>query len=147
VEPITSAQLKILVHLDCLERTDFDANLATHAHRDVDIEHRRIKLRFAYIIRLFVFALCDVDALRRTLLLANLAGDTSQARVCILTVVNQEWEIPIVFGQRVSLFRVLNRYQTIRFKIAADEISRRHRHAFEYACTEHCLREVKSLKR
>ena len=86
IESLALTQLKFLVHLDRLERTNLDANLAAHADRDIDVEHLRVKLRFAHVIGLSVVALNDVDALRRTFFLANLAGDAAQARVRIVVV-------------------------------------------------------------
>ena len=93
IESLALTQLEFLVHLDRLERTDLDANLAAHADRDVDVEHLRVKLRFAHVIGLLVVALDDVDALRRTFLLANLARHAAQSRLRIVAVVNQERKI------------------------------------------------------
>ena len=73
IESLALTQLEFLVHLDRLERTDLDANLAAHADRDVDVEYLWVKLRFAHVIGLSVLTLNDVNALRRTFLLANLA--------------------------------------------------------------------------
>jgi hypothetical protein len=47
-EAIRRAQFKLGVHLDRFERTDFDADLAAHADRDIDVEARRINLHLAY---------------------------------------------------------------------------------------------------
>jgi len=137
VKPVATTQFEILIHLDRLEWTDFDANLAAHAHRNVDIEHSWVKLRLTHIVRFFVITLGDVDALRRTFLLANLARHASQTGFGIVAVVNQEWKIPIIFRERVPLFRVLNGDQSFRYKIAADEVSRRNRHSLEYSRAEH----------
>src|SRR5437773_9815490 len=96
IEPLPLTQLEFLVHLDRLKWTDLNANLAAHADRNVDIEHLRVKLRFAHVIGLLVVALDDVDALRRTFLLANLACHTAQAGVRNVAVENEKREIPIV---------------------------------------------------
>ena len=88
MEPVAPAQFEILVHLDRFKRANFHANLATHANRDIDIEDFRIKLRFAHVIGLLVFAFNDIDALRWTFLLANLAGHTTQSRFRVLCVIN-----------------------------------------------------------
>ena len=69
---------KLRVHLDRLKRTHLDANLAAHAHRNIDVELSRINLRLPHVIRLLVLALLDVDTLRRALLLADLASHASQ---------------------------------------------------------------------
>src|SRR4029077_17377277 len=137
IESLALTQLKFLVHLDRLERTDLDANLAAHAHRDVDVEHLRVKLRFTHVIGLFVVALDDVNALRRTFLLANLASDAAQAGVRILAVINEKWKIPIVLRQRIPFFRILIRDQPLLVEITSDEVPRGHRHSLEYARADH----------
>src|SRR6266702_1338036 len=90
IEPLAFTQLEILVHLNRLEWTDLDANLAAHADRDVDVEDLRVKLRFAHVIGLFVVALNDVDALWRTFFLANLARHAAQPRVLIFAIVKEK---------------------------------------------------------
>src|SRR5882757_1007751 len=137
IEPLALTQLKFLVHLDRLEWTYLDADLAAHAHRDIDIEHLRIKLRFAHVIGLSVVALDDVNALGRTFFLANLAGDTAQARVGIVVVVNQDRKIPIIFRKRAALLRVLHRGQSFLLEITSDKVPRRDGHSLEYACANH----------
>src|SRR5437763_2047903 len=111
IEPLPLTQLEFLVHLDRLKWTDLNANLAAHANRDVDIEHLRIKLRFAHVIGLFVVTLDDVDALRRTFLLADFARHAAQSRMLIVPVVNQEGKIAIIFRKWTALLRVLHRNQ------------------------------------
>ena len=137
IEPLALTQLEFLVHLDRLERTDLDANLAAHADRDVDVEHLRIKLRFAHVIGLFVVALDDVDALRRTFFLANLAGDAAQPRVRIVAVVNQERKIPIIFRKRNALFRILHRGQPLLLEITSGKIPDRYRHSLQNSRADH----------
>src|SRR5438309_3779538 len=137
VEPLAFTQLEILVHLNGFEWTNLDANLAAHAHRDIDVEDLRVKLRFAHVIGLFIIALNDVDALRRTFLLANLAGDAAQARVGIVVVVNQERKIPIVFRKRTAFLRVLHRGQAFLLEITSDKVPCRDGHSLEYACANH----------
>jgi hypothetical protein len=51
---VRRAQLKLGIHLDRFKGTNLDANLATHADGNINVEARRIKLRFAQGIRLFV---------------------------------------------------------------------------------------------
>ncbi len=79
-EAIRGGQLKLVVHLDGLERTNFNADLAAHANRNIDVEPRGIKLLLAHKIRLLVLAFVDVDALGRALFLADLASHAAQCR-------------------------------------------------------------------
>src|SRR6516162_6776192 len=109
IESLALTQLEFLVHLDRFEWTDFDTNLAAHADRDVDVEHLWVKLRFAHVIGLFVVALDDVNALRRTFFLTNLARHAAQPRVRIVAVVDQERKIPVIFRKWTALLRVLHR--------------------------------------
>jgi|SRR5207249_3025954 len=88
VEPLALTQFEILVHLNRFERANFDTDLAAHANRDVDVEHLRIKLRLAHVIGLLVVTLNNIDALRRALLLADLAGDAAQTGFGIISVVD-----------------------------------------------------------
>ena len=88
VETAATTEFEILVHLDRFKRTDFDADLAAHAYRDIDIENLRIQLWFAHVVGLFVVAFRYVNALRRAFLLTNLAGDTSQPGLSVVSVVN-----------------------------------------------------------
>ena len=141
-----AAQLENLVHLDRFERANLDANLATHADRNVDVEDRRIKLRFAHVIGLLVLALDDVDALRRAFLLANLAGDAAQTGLRIVVVENQERKIAVVLWQRNPLLRILHGDQPILLEITPDEISRRDRHALEYSGAKHLFIEALNVK-
>src|SRR5256886_8290109 len=131
------AQFELGVHFDRLERADFDADLAAHANGDIDVENIRIELRFADVIRFLVLALLDVNALRRTFLLANLAGDTAQARVRVIAVENQERKIARRFLGGQTLFGVLDRDQAFLVNITADKITRRFRQTFNNAFAEH----------
>src|SRR5256885_17183847 len=137
IEPFAFTELEILVHLDRLKRTNLDTNLTTHANRDVDVEDSRIKLRFAEVIRFFVFALNNINALRRTFFLANLARDAAQSRVRIASVISQEREIPVIFRKRTPLLRILHRDQALFVEIAACEISQRDRHSLQYSRPNH----------
>src|SRR5215469_17394248 len=107
IESLALTQLEFLVHFDRLEWTDLDTNLAAHADRDVDIEHLRIKLRLAHVIGLFVLALDNVNALRRTFLLANFARHAAQPRMWIIAIVNEKRKIPIILRKRTALLRIL----------------------------------------
>src|SRR2546422_6024763 len=137
---IRVAQFEFVVHLDGLERTDLHAYLAAHADRNVDVEHRRIKLRFANVIRLLVLALGYVDALGRTFLLANLAGDTPQARMRVTAVEHEERKIARRFLGGKTPFGILDRRQPFFVNIAADEVLRRFRQTFDDAFAEHEIR-------
>src|SRR5439155_571746 len=137
VKAFALTQLKILVHLDCFKWTDLDANLAAHADRNIDVEHLRVKLRFAHVIGLFVVAFDDVDALGRTFLLANLARHAAQSRVRVVAVVKQERKIAIVLRKRIALFGILHRDQPLLVEITSDEISCGNRHALKYARANH----------
>src|ERR1043166_4700004 len=137
VESLAAAQFKNLVHLDGFERTDFDANLATHADGDIDVESRRIKLLLAHVIGLLVLALDDVDALRRTFLLANLARYAAQTGLRVVGVEHQERKVPVVLRQRVALLRILDGDQPILLEITPDEVSQSHGHSIQNAKTNH----------
>src|SRR6516162_365834 len=137
IESLALTQLEFLVHFDRLERTDFDTNLAAHTDRNVDIEHLRIKLRFTHVIGLFVLALDNVNALRRTFLLANFARHAAQPRVRIVAVVNQERKIPVIFRKGTALLRVLHGNQPFLLKITSDKVPRRDGHSLEYSCANH----------
>src|SRR5215510_7826098 len=129
IEPLAPTQLEILVHLDRFKWTNLDADLATHADRDIDIEHLRIKLRLAQVIGLLVVTLDDVDALRRTFLLANLARHATQSCVRIVAVINQERKISVVFRKRTALLWILHSNQAFLFEITSDKVPRRNGHS------------------
>ena len=133
VEAIVGAQFEIGVHFDGVERADFDANLAAHAYRKVDVENRGIQLRFADVIGLLVLALLDVDAFGRTFLFANLAGDAAQAFLPIIAVENEEGKLPHGLGQGLALFGILNGRQPFLGNIAPEKILGGDRHAFDDA--------------
>ena len=138
VEPLPLTQFEILVHLDRFERANFHANLTTHANRDVDVEHRRIELRFADVVRLLVFTLNNIDALRWAFFLADLTGHAAQTRVGIVPIVNQKRKVPVILRERISLFRILNRDQSLLVKIAARKIPQRDRHSLQNSHADHC---------
>ena len=137
IEALARAEFVDLVHLDRLERADLDAYLAAHAHGDVDVEGRRIKLRLADVVRLLVLALDDVDALRRAFLLADLAGHAAQPGVRIVAVENEKREIAIVLRERSALLRILHCRHALLFEVAADEVAGRHGHALENPGSDH----------
>src|SRR5205823_10628330 len=114
-----------------------DADLAAHANRNIDVEHRRIKLRLAHVIGLLVFALDDIDALRRALLLTYFARHTAQAGFWIIGVVNEERKVPVILGKRNALLRILHGDQPVLLEITSGEVPRRDRHSLEYACADH----------
>src|SRR5215468_2706793 len=145
IESLALTQLEFLVHFDRLEWTDLDTNLAAHADRDVDVEHLRVKLRLAHVIGLFVLALNDVNALWRTFLFANFARHAAQPRVRIVTVVNQKWEIPVIFRKRTALLWVLHRDQTLLLEVTSDKVPCRDCHSLQYACANHRFAHVESL--
>src|SRR5262249_1739461 len=137
IETFATTKLEFFVHLNRLKRANFDANLATHADRDIDIEDLGVKLWFAHVIGLFVFALDDVNALRRAFLLTNLARDTTQACVRIAAVVNEKKENAIGFRQRIPLARILHGDQALLVEITSEKVPRRDRHSLQYACADH----------
>src|SRR5205807_224640 len=137
VKAVGVAQFELSIHFDRLERADFDTDLAAHANGDVDIENLRIELRFADVIRLLVLALLDVDALRRTFLLANLAGDATQARLRVVAVENQERKIARGFLRWKTFFGILDGRQPVCLDVTADEVTRRFRQTFYDAFAEH----------
>src|ERR1043166_151969 len=130
IEPLSLTKLEVLVHLDRLERADFDANLAAHADGNVDVESCRIKLRLPDVVRFLIFALNYIDALRRTFLLADLASHAAQPGVRIVAVKNQEGKVAIIFGKRDTFFRILDRDEALFFEIASREIAKGNRHPF-----------------
>ena len=140
IEPLALTQLEFLVHLDCLKWTDLDANLAAHADRDVDVEYLRVKLRFPHVIGLFVVTFDDVNALRRTFLLANFARHAAHPRVRIVPIENEKRKIPVIFRKRTALLRILHRSQTFLLEITSDKVPRRDGHSLEYACANHRVR-------
>src|SRR5215831_2798956 len=137
IEPLALTELEFFVHLDRLKRTDLDTNLAAHADRDIDIEHLRVKLRLAHVIGLLVIAFNDVNALRRTFLLANFARHAAQARVRIVAVINQKRKVSIIFRKRTTLLRVLHRNQALLLEITSNKVPRRDGHSLEYSCANH----------
>src|SRR5439155_7650012 len=122
VETFAPAEFEILVHLNRFKRTNLDADLAAHANRDVDVEHLWIKLRFAHVIGLLVFAFNDINALRRTFLLAYLARHTAQPRVWIIAVIKQKRKITIIIRKRIALLGILHCDQAFLVEIASDKI-------------------------
>src|SRR4030095_183294 len=145
IESLALTQLEFLVQFCRLEWTYLDTNLAAHADRDVDIEHLRIKLRFAHVIGLFVLALDNVNALRRTFFLANFARHAAQPCVRIVPIENQERKIPVIFGERTALLRVLHRNQALLLEITSDKVTCRDGHSLEYACANHRFARVKRV--
>src|SRR5207253_1386312 len=57
IETFATAKLEFLVHLDRLKWANLDANLAAHANGDINVEDFCVKLWFADVIGLLVFAL------------------------------------------------------------------------------------------
>src|SRR6266403_498613 len=137
VKTFALTQLKLLVHLDRFKRANLDANLATHTNRDVDVEHLRVKLRFAHVVGLLVIALDDVDALRRTFFLANLARHAAQSGMRIAPVENEKRKISIIFRQRIPFLRILHCNQSLLLEITSDEVPCGDRHPLKYARADH----------
>src|SRR5262245_29148372 len=109
VETFTPAQLKHFVHLDCFKWADLDTDLAAHTDRYVDVEVGWIKLRLAQVIGLLIFALNDVNALRRAFFFADLTGHTAQTRTRVVRVVNEKGKVARVFRERTAFLRILYR--------------------------------------
>ena len=124
-EAICRAQLKLGIHFDSFKRANLNANLAAHADGDIDIEARRIKLRLANIIRLFICALDNVNALRRAFFLADLASHAAHPRLPVVTVVHKEGKIARRLDGRNPLFGILHRRQPLFGDKAAGKIPRR----------------------
>ena len=106
-EAVVGAQFKLRVHLDRFKRADLNANLAAHADRNIDIELRRINLQLAHIVRLLVLALLNIDAFRRALFLADLAGHTTQPRLPVRRRRTQGTERRAHSHRRHPLLRIL----------------------------------------
>ncbi len=135
-KPVVGRQLKFVVHLDRFERTHLNADLAAHAHRNVDIELRRINLQLAHVVRLLVLALLDIDALGRTLFLADLAGHAPQPLLPVRPVIHQERKIPRSLRQRQPLLRILHRRQPFLRDKAPGKILRRLRQSLQNPFTQ-----------
>src|ERR1700731_566531 len=123
VEAIIRTQFESSVHFDGVERTDFHADLTAHADGDIDVKYRRIKLWLPQIVWLLVLALFNEDAFGRAFFFANLAGNTAQALLRIVAVVNKEWKIARCLGLGQAFFRKLNGGQPVLADVAAEEIS------------------------
>src|SRR5207249_2963095 len=131
------AQFELSIHFDRLERANFDADLAAHANGDVDIENLWIELRFADVIRFLVLALLDVNAPRRTFLLANLAGHATHPGVRVIAVENEERKIARGFLRRKTFFGILDGRQPVCLDVTADKVTRRFRQTFYDAFAQH----------
>src|ERR1700729_1212907 len=92
-EAVVRAQFELCVHLDGFKRTDFDADLTTHADGNINVENSWIKLQLTHSVRFLVLAFFDIDALRRTLFFADLAADTTHASLPIVAVIDKERKI------------------------------------------------------
>ena len=106
---VGGAQFKLGVHLDRFEGADLDADLAAHAHGDIDIEASRVDLHLSHEIRLLVGGLDDIDALRRTLFFADLAGHATQTGHGVSAVIYEERKVAGVLDRRNPLFGILHR--------------------------------------
>ena len=93
LKTIYPTQFIDLVHLNRIEGANLDANLATHADGDIDVENTRMFLRLS----LFVAVKNDIDALWRTFFFADLAGDTAKSFLRIAAVMDQKRKIARVF--------------------------------------------------
>ena len=134
---IRLAQFELGVHLDRIKGANLHADLTAHANGDVDVEHQRLNLCLADIVRLLVLVFLDVDALRGAFLLANLAGHAAEPRHRLLAVEHKEGEVAIVFFGRNPLFGILDGGQILLVPIASDEVFRRLRHSFDDSRAEH----------
>ena len=140
-EAVPRRDLVLLVHLDRVERAHLDADLAAHADGDIDVEDLGPLERLSFLVPLHD----DVDALRRTLLLANLAGHAAHGAIGVgWVVVDEEWEIAVVLRQLRALLGVLGRDVARRVVKAAREIFRGDREALEESGTEHGERVQRS---
>ena len=132
VKSLALTQLEILIHLD---RFEWAHPSTTTACKLICLCRRSSgKPRFAHVIRLFVIALDDVDALGWTFLLANLARHAPQAGMRIVAVINEKRKIAIILRQRRAfLLRTWDRYQPLLLEITSDKVPCRDRHSLEYA--------------
>ena len=137
IETLALTQLENLVHLDRFKGTNLHANLTAHADGNVDVEDRRIKLRLAHVVGLLVFALNNIDALRRAFFLADLARNAAQTGLRIIGVEDKEGKVAIILRQRNALLGILHGDQAILLEITSDEVPRRDGHAFENPCADH----------
>ena len=133
LEPIAGAKRIFDVHLDRIKGTDLGANLAAHAHGNIDVEGFGMRLQLAGMVGLFGRVFDDVNALRRTFLLADQTGDTTQAQFRIVTIINQEGKAAGVLLRRKFFFRVLHRWKALFAGVTAQEISGSFRHTFNDA--------------
>ena len=130
-EAVVRAQFKLGVHLDGVERTNFDANLAAHAHRNINVKHGGIKLGLSFVIRLLVLAFDDVNALRRAFLLANLTGHAAQSLLRVVAIINQKGKLPGVFLGRQAFLGILHGGEPVLRDVTPEEIPGGHRHALD----------------
>src|SRR6266850_1269923 len=120
--------LIIVIHLDRLKRADLHADLALHADADIDIEHFGALLRLALLVAIHD----DVNALRRALDLANLAGHAAhRASAVLIIVVHEERERARILGNLDALLGILDRHQPLFVDITPDEIAGRDDHTLE----------------
>src|SRR5271156_732886 len=87
---VIGAQFKFSVHLDGFKRADFDASLATHTDRNINIEDCWVKLQFTNCVRLFILAFFDIDALGRAFLLTDLAAYTTHSGLPIVAIIDKK---------------------------------------------------------
>src|SRR5262249_42458918 len=83
-------------------------------------------------------ALLDVDTLRRAFLLTDLACHAAQTLFPIVTVVDEEREVPRGLGQRSTLLRVLDGRQSFLRDKAPGKILRRLRQSLQNPFTQQC---------
>src|SRR5258705_162844 len=84
-----------------------------------------LQLQLAHVIGLFVVALDDIDALRRTFLLADFARHAAQSRMLIVPIENQERKISVILRKWTALLRILHRGQAFLLEITSDKVPRR----------------------
>src|ERR1700679_1934745 len=134
---VIRTQFKSGIHFDRVERAHFNTDLAAHTYRNIDVENSRVKLRFAQIIWLLVFALFNEDALRRALFFTNLARHTSQALLPVVAVIDEERKVPRRLRLRQPFLRKLNGGQPVLADVAAKEILSRLRQPLQDTFTKH----------
>ena len=139
LKTVRVAQLEIIVHFNGVEWADFHTNLAAHANRNIDIEDAGLKLHLADEIGFFDAVLDDVDALRGTFLLANLARHATEPRLWISAVIDQKWKVAGVLFEWLPFLRILHRHQPVFFGVTADKVPGRFSHAFEDSGAKHTV--------
>jgi|GEM_PF-4012526 len=138
LKAISRRDLEDFIHLDRIERTNLDADLAAHADGSIDAKDGGVELEFAGGVRFLVLALLDDDALRRAFFFADLASDAPERTHGIGRILGDEKrEVAIIFWQDRLLLWVLYRHHALRIVVAPGEVFRRDDETIDDAGAEH----------